>query len=53
MTHEDNHVIRITPDDESIEFEMNHELDRQESREINRRVQWAREQRARQESEES
>lgn len=45
MTREDNHVVRITPDDESIEFEMNHELDRQESREISRRVQWAREQR--------
>lgn len=40
MTHEDNHVIRITPDDESIEFEMNHELDRQERREIDRRAEW-------------
>lgn len=29
------------PDDESIEFEMNHELDRLEAREINRRVRWA------------
>lgn len=51
MTHEDNHVIRITPDDESIEYEVNHELGRQEQREINRRVQWAREQRQRQNGE--
>lgn len=46
MTQEDNHVTRITPDDESVEYEMNSELGRQEQREINRRVQWAREQRA-------
>jgi hypothetical protein len=41
MIHDDNHVITIHPDDESREFEMNHELGNQEQREIDRRVQRA------------
>jgi hypothetical protein len=41
MSHQDNHVINIHPDDEAIEFEMNHELGNQEQREIDRRVQRA------------
>ena len=45
MTHEDTHVINIRPDDESIEFEMNHELARDEQRMINRRAEWYRQQR--------
>jgi hypothetical protein len=40
MTHQDNHVINIRPDDESIEFEMNHELARDEQRMIDRRAEW-------------
>lgn len=36
----------MTPDRyEDIEFEMGHELGRDEAREINRRVRWAQEQR--------
>jgi hypothetical protein len=33
------------PDDEDFEYEMNRELGRDEQREIDRRVRWAREQR--------
>jgi hypothetical protein len=40
VSHQDNHVTQITPDDESIESEMNHELNRDERREIDRRAEW-------------
>jgi hypothetical protein len=43
--------VRRTSDpvDEDIEFEMNHELGRDEQRAINRRVAWARRQREQEE----
>jgi hypothetical protein len=40
MSHQDNHVINIHPDDESVEFEINHELDRDERRMIDQRAEW-------------
>jgi aspartate carbamoyltransferase catalytic subunit len=45
MTHIDNHVIVIHPDDESREFEINHELARDERRMIDRRAEWYRQMR--------
>jgi hypothetical protein len=40
VSHQDNHVIQIRPDDEDIEYEMNHELDRDERRMIDQRAEW-------------
>lgn len=46
-------MTRTPDEDEDIEYEMNRELGTQEQREINRRVQWAREQRRRHDEEEA
>lgn len=43
----DNHVTLIHPDDEDRQFAYTRETDDREQAEIQRRVQWAREQRER------
>lgn len=49
----DNRVVRIHPDDEDRQMGYTRETDDREQREINRRVQWAREQRRRHDEEEA